>query len=392
MQINILGVVQNQTSYGSTTINLVTALANLGHEVALFPIGDRVELDKECGWTHRPVMEALERSKYDYSIKAPSIRLYHQFSQSEFVGNGPRIAFPIFELDRLTKLEIAQLSRVDHIISCSKWADSIIRSEIIDREYEKAVHSNLRGGRDIGTSLVPLGVDGGVFNTVYGYADQQSELNRKTTTFIHIGKTEVRKSSREIVDCFKKAFNDKDDVKLLLAWFNIFNTKEEQEEWGRFAKSGTIGHKIEILPRFGSCTQIARLIKSSDCVVSMSKAEGWNYGNLEGFACGKSVITTINSGQSEFCDNMNSLVVETNNKVRAFDGKWFTGKDFPGESGQWAEIGTEQKEKLIQHLRDVHQSKQGGILQVNQAGIETSKLFSWENSANHLIQALENIL
>lgn len=382
MRISWISPLTLNTSYGSSAINIVTALTELGHEVALFPIGP-VQLDKECSWTHQPIIKGIELGKYNYGVEAPCIRFYHQFSQAEFVGRGPRVAWSIFELDKFTRLEIAQLSRVDHLISCSRWSDDVIQSEIIDREYEKAIHSNFRGGREIKSSVVPLGVDSRVFNPKTTYRDG--------TTLIHIAKTEIRKSSREIVECFNKAFTKDDDIKLLLAWTNIFDSPREQEEWNRFAKAGPIGDKIEILPRFESCKQVSSMIDSCDALVSMSKAEGWGLPQLESMASGKHVITTVNTAQSEFCNTNNSLVIECDETEKAFDNRWFLGRDFPGEPGHWAKIGQSQKDQLINHMREIHRRKQEGTLGINNEGLATSQTFSWKHSAETLIQVLESL-
>lgn len=367
MQINLIGPCQYQTSYGETVISMVTALVELGHEVSLFPIGERVSLDPGCTWTHKPISDAIQRGKYSYQTYAPCVRLYHQFSQSEFVGTGPRYAFPIFELDKFTRLEKAQLSRVDYILTTSGWGRDVVMKELQDDLSNK-------------TFCIPLGVDSCIFN--------ESPIQSGSTRFLVIGKTEVRKRSREIVQAFHSAFQPSDNVELYLCWHNIFNTPEEQEEWNRFAKSGPLSSKVNIVPRLNSSMEVASLIKHCDCVVSMSSAEGWNYGNLQGMACGRHVITTNNSAQSEFCNDANSDIITTIETELAFDNKWFLGKDFDGEPGRWAKVGRPQIEQLISHMKNIHMMKQTGKLELNKNGLQTAQDFSWKNSAETLVQWL----
>lgn len=383
MELNWISPITPQTSYGYCGINFVTALTELGHEVSLFPIG-RPEIDKGCPWTQKPIQEALNRGQYNYSRNAHCIRLYHQFSQSEFVGKGKHYAFPIFELNKFTNLEIAQLSRVDAIISPSTWSDSVIKSEIIDREYEKAVHSNFKGGNEITNHIVPLGYDQRVFET-----QMRSVYNDKSTTkFLTIGKTEVRKSSREIVETFKKTFKPDDNVELWLSWQNLFNSENEQREWDNFAKSGPMGEKIRLLPRFESCVEVANVIKSCDCFVSLSKAEGWNLGCLESLACSKHIIATRNTAQTDFLNDANCLLVETPELEDAWDGRWFLGKDFPGEKGQWYKIGKPQLEQFSNHLKTIHKLKQNGELGLNNVDMYN---FTWQACASKLVSVLEGI-
>ena len=40
-------------------------------------------------------------------------------------------------------------------------------------------------------------------------------------------------------------------------------------------------------------------------------------------------------------------------------------------------------------MRDVHEKKKNDNLSINQAGIDTAKKFSWKNSAQKIIEAIE---
>ncbi len=388
MNINLISPITPQTSYGITGLNLVVALSELGHEVALFPIG-QPSIDPGCQWQREPIQEALKHGQLSYDIKAPCVRLFHQFSLSEFVGKGTHIGFPIFELNHFTEHEKAQLSRCDQLITCSEWGKQVLLDELGETITTTEVGTCYKGhayeySRPRRVNVVPLGYDPRVYNT-------ENTKKSDVTTFLHIGKTEVRKSSKEIVECFKKAFKPNDSVRLLLAWHNLFESEQERQEWTRFAISGPMGHKIEVLPRFESCVQVASVIKSADCLVSMSKAEGWNMGNLEAMACGLPVITTINSGQSEFCNNRNCLVVETDEMTTALDGKWFLGKGFEGTPGQWSKVGIPQCNQLIRHMHTIHSLKESGELGINQEDLESAKNLTWENSAKKLIEVLQYV-
>ena len=61
----------------------------------------------------------------------------------------------------------------------------------------------------------------------------------------------------------------------------------------------------------------------TDCGIFPSRAEGWNLELLEMLACIKSVITTHYSAHTEFCDDVNSDLVEIKETELAYDGKWF---------------------------------------------------------------------
>ena len=121
----------------------------------------------------------------------------------------------------------------------------------------------------------------------------------------------------------------------------------------------------------------------TDCGVFPARAEGWNLELLEMMSCGKQVIATNYSAHTEFCNDENCYLVNTDEKEDANDGFWFRGQ------GQWASIKEEQIDSLAEHMRDVHDKKKNDDLSINQAGIDTAKKFSWKNSAQKIIEAIE---
>ena len=66
---------------------------------------------------------------------------------------------------------------------------------------------------------------------------------------------------------------------------------------------------------------------------------------------------------------------EIEEKEDAHDGVWFHGQ------GQWAAIGDNQIDQLVNHMREVHESRE----ELNQSGIETAQLFSWEMCARKIM-------
>jgi len=99
-------------------------------------------------------------------------------------------------------------------------------------------------------------------------------------------------------------------------------------------------------------------------------------------SCGKQIIATNYSAHTEFCTSSNSLLIDTNAKEDAFDGKWFKGQ------GRWAKIEEEQITDISNSMRSVHEQKQSGKCLINKGGIETAQKLSWENTANAIVSSL----
>jgi glycosyltransferase involved in cell wall biosynthesis len=120
----------------------------------------------------------------------------------------------------------------------------------------------------------------------------------------------------------------------------------------------------------------------ADCGLFPSKAEGWNLPLAEMLAAGKHCIATDYSAHTEFATEENCRLIKIDRLEPAFDGRWFFGQ------GNWAHFGDDQLDQLIFHMQEVHKAKQEGRLGVNQAGIESMKVFSWENTVKEILEAV----
>lgn len=364
-KINIQAPISHQTSYGESAISLVIELERLGIEIALFPIGglQNSTLDPKITYNHDIIKTAINRGlNGQFSKESNSLRIYHAFSMAECIGR-LRYGFPIFELSKFSIAEENHLKQLDHIFVTSKWAKTIVDDQI-----------------KIPTSIVPLGVDSNIF--------KPTKRTHTTTKFCICGKIEYRKSTKELIDGFCETFNQDDDVELYLCIANIFNTKEENLEWTRYIQSRKISSKIFLLPRFPSSLDVADVLSSCDCLLSMSRGEGWSLPALQMLSTGGHVIATNNTAQTEFLNRENSYLIETPDMEMAWDGKFFLGNGFENEKGKWYSIGSEQKSKLSEYMKMIHKKKQSGELGINLNGLETAKRFSWENSAKSLVRAI----
>ncbi len=359
MDVNLICPI-NTLGYGVAATNILKGLVRQDCNVALWPIG-RMEASSRDANT---IKEALDKT-YTYNCKAPSVRIYHQNDLALRAGRGKSIGFPIFELDKFTEIELNHLRSVDALCVCSVWAKSII-----------AKYSDMPP-----VHVVPLGVDMSIFHPHATPANFENPTN--DTIFLNVGKWEVRKGHHVLCEAFSKAFTPSDNVQLFLNTANPFNTPEESQRWVDTFKTSPMGEKINIIEqRLDNQWHVAGLMQVADCGVFPALAEGWNLEVLEMMAMGKHVITTNYSGNTEFCNFHNAMLVNVYELEDAYDGKWFTGQ------GQWASYGQSQTEQLVSFMRRVHKDKQEGVLGKNDDGITTAEKFNWNHSAQQLIGAL----
>jgi len=354
----------NQLGYGITGLNIAKALTESGHTVALFTISN-VEAPEEYHEMLRPL---ISNSRWP-DFNAPSIRIWHQYDMSQFVGRGPKVGFPIFELDTLADIERHHLGHCDYWFVCSQWAKDVLVENLED---------SLKSG-DIAdrTFVIPLGVDRSIF--------RENISQRKETIFLNVGKWEVRKGHDILVKAFNLAFEEDDDVELWMLCDNPFNRDEENFEWERLYRSSKLGDKVKVIPRQDTQMDVYNIMSQSDCGVFPSRGEGWNLELLEMMSCGKSAIATNYSAHTEFCDKENCYLVDLPEKEEANDGKWFRGQ------GKWGKIDDKQVEEIAEHMKTVHELKKKDNLNLNQAGIDVAKKFSWKNSAKCILEAIKTM-
>lgn len=353
MNININGVISGQTSYGIATLNIIEALNGLGHHITAIPINGKVEFYSD----QLGVQRAVENYEAGFDLNAPSIRIYHQNSLFEHVGRGLNVGFPIFELDAFSKIERNNLNSCDALFVCSKWAKSVLENnEIQPPSY-----------------VVPLGVDPKLF-----YPIPQSY---KPFTFYFPGKFEYRKGFDAIPIAFERAFSPSDDFQVIFLPNNYFISQEQTQQWVDHLTQHKLGDKFKLGGRLPTHKQVGEITQYADCVVSFSRAEGFNLGLLEGLACGKQVIATNYSAHTEYLTHENSILIDVEEREEAFDGIFFNG------GGNWLSFTDKTIDRFAEVLRSAYDK--GRIY--NEEGIKTAQKFSWTNTAQTIVNSLTEL-
>lgn len=339
-----------QTSYGLVAGHLVDQLVRAGEKIAFSSIGQAEPNSKE------QVIALATQPDPSHT----SIRLYHQFALSERIGDGLHCGFPIFELDNFSENEKQHLRSVDKLIVCSEWAKNVVKNSV-----------------GIDSVVVPLGVDTDLFSSA------KLNQSQSTTIFLNVGKWEYRKGHDFLAEAFRAAFSPSDDVKLIMHSYNIF-LGENNKIWENHYRK-ILGDQVEFVKR-GSYADVISSYAAADCLVAPTRAEGWGMPILEAMAMGLPVITTDVSGQTEFVNEENSMLLCPAETEVASDGVWFS-PDRTG-NGSWAKIDDDTFELLVTYLRIIHIKKLVGENLFNETGVATAQKFTWAKSAERLLEAM----
>lgn len=339
----------NKLSYGYLSLNILKELSK-NHNVSLWPIGG-IEYEPK----YHSLIKLCIANTGLFDVYAPAIRIFHQHSLDLFPGRGKKIGYSVFELDTFSDVEKHHLSSCDELIVCSQWAKDVC----------------INNGISIPIHIVNLGVDTNIF---YPKPMPNSDIIR----FFNIAKYEKRKSHDIISNAFIDAFKDKKDVSLFYLGESQLYTPEENREWASKLTKDPL-NRIKCLNRLSSLENIADLINLCHCGVFPSRAEGWNMPLSETLACGRYAIATDVTAHSEYITADNSLVVKTNGLVTASDNKWFRNS-----VGNWYDV---DYSSLVNQFQAAYEYvKKNNVL--NEAGISTAIAFSWENSAQKIINAI----
>ena len=351
MRLNLQAPI-NQLGYGVAGINILKALQANDVEVSFFPIGQPQVTNQADADAVRKGMETAQT----FDPQAPCVKIWHQNQMAERIGSGKFIGFPIFELDTFNELEKHHLQSCDELMVCSKWAKDVVDSNTLLCP----------------TSVIPLGVDMNIFKPAPRRVDDK-------TIFFNCGKWEVRKGHDILMEAFKKVCEKVDNVELWMMCSNPFNSPEEENRWVQ-----SYNHpQVKLIPRMETQQEVYNIITQVDCGVFPSRGEGWNLELLEMMAVGKHVIATDYSAHTEFCTEENCGLIPINTTEPAFDGKWFFGQ------GNWAEMNTLEINTLAHKMLETHYLLRSEDCR-NEAGIETARKFSWQNTAREIIKCLQN--
>ena len=353
--INLVAPI-NPLGYGVTGLNILKSLYKKDNSVGLFILGEPHVTSQEDADIVRACNQNGVKPNFDY----PCLRIWHQHDMSMFVGNGLKIGFPIFELEKFDDLEKHHLDNLEKIFVCSHWAKTVVLMNL----YRPS--SNVQ--------VVPLGVDRSIFPTV------ETPREDGPTIFFNCGKWEVRKGHDVLCDIFAEALAKDSNMELWMMTTNPFLTEQQDTEWKNLYTS-KLGDKVKFIKRVGSHHEVYNIMSKVDCGIFPARTEGWNLEALELMSCGKSIIISNTSGHTEFCNDENSFLVDLKEREVAYDGTWFHGN-----KGNWPAITEENKKQFVEHILSVHNSVQSQSLHINSAGVETAKQFSWENSANKIAE------
>ncbi len=194
--------------------------------------------------------------------------------------NGPKIAYTMYETTEFKNDFVNQLKTFNQVWVPSQWQkDCLIKQNLSEDKIK----------------VIPLAVESETFNL------ENKKLKDKFT-FAIFGRWDERKSTKDIIKCFKQLFGNNENVELLISVDNPYDIDGLKNTQNRLKYFELESENIKIL-NFLNRQDYIDCLKSIHVFLSCSKGEGWNLPLIEAMACGVPSIYSECSGQLEFAKN-----------------------------------------------------------------------------------------
>lgn len=385
MGLNIYGYVNN-SGIGTHTKYFTSALSNYYPDITLVPCDWNLDMSEEESKVLAPLVRNIDTIDLDdpYIIfNMPHYMLY---------GSGkPRIGYPVFETSKLKPSQMNVMKQMDYMFVTSKWA-----KDIVIKNMSEALVSDVATLQDT-IFVVPEGVDTTVFNP---QVTRHKFYDDAKFTFMSVGKFEMRKSPKEVLDAFTKAFDNNKDVRLVTHWWTgllhnwvqladqmirelgynrVEDTRaniaiQEQPQYLKYQLPN--GCEIVLnLKRFPDKKELAKFYRCADVGVYASRGEGWNLPLIESMACGMPCVVGNWTAHTEFVDESVAFTLSKKNAMEVIaNDEWF----FKGDVGTWHEPNVED---LSSKMKEAYEDSDKRA-SVSNAAWARAQEFSWDNAGS----------
>lgn len=187
-----------------------------------------------------------------------------------------------------------------------------------------------------------------------------------------------RKNPHAVIRAFQQAFTPNDKVTLVIKASGGERTPDlaELEQIAR-------GPNIVLIHRLFSRSASLGLIQLCDCFVSLHRSEGFGLGMAEAMLLGKPVIATGYSGNLDFMNSANSMLVEYGRVEITEDHGNYTKGNF------WADPSVDQAASF---MRQVFENRAAAAALGGRAKKEMLKTLSLQGAGQRMVERLQEIM
>lgn len=339
----------NSLSFGNVSYNIIRELFDKGHDIGIFPIGDRVDLSSfSVGEDLAKKIDTSIRNRFDYlSSDIPCLKIWH-LNGSENRKNPNQYLYTFYE--------------------CSEPTD--VEKKICDAQT-KTIFSSSYASDLFGANFAPLGFDKDFYPTNKKYLSN-------VTHFGLMGKFEKRKRTGEIISAWAKKYGNNNKYQLTCCITNPFFKEDEMSHVLNHVLDGKNYTNINFLPFLKKNSEVNELLNAIDIdLTGLSGGEGWNLPSFNATCLGKWSIVLNATSHKDWATKDNCILVEPTGKFDCYDNKFFIkGSTF--NQGQFFDC---DEDTIISAMESAEEK----VGQVNTEGQKLAETMSYSNTVDSIL-------
>ena len=303
---------------------------------------------------------------FNHDLNIVLAEVNHHFFYQDY--EGPKIGYTVWETTRYPDYFFDKLKEYDQL-----WVPS---------EWQKQCNIEQGMSEDM-IKVIPEAVDSKTFHP--NPEANLPEYKDDRFKFIHFGRWDYRKSTKEIIEAFLEEFGEDEPIDLVLSIDNRFakdglkNTEKRLEHYGISDPRLKVKH-------FPSREDYVQYLQKGHVFLSCARSEGWNLPLIEAMACGTPSIYSNCSAQLQFAKGK-GLPVKITGKKPAIMGEYSTYS----QSDMTGEFYTPDYEDLKIVMRDAYENYDKHKKQALKESKEIRDKFTWERAAELASIEIDNL-
>ena len=364
--------------------------ANMNREI-LFRLNDNVDINVKAEIIPSPhqidssTFKKLKRASGN-DVATEAVKVVG-FTPMQTNSRDFNICYTMMETETLHPLFSQTLNRYyDAVITPTQWNKKIF----IKGNVNKPIYVN------------PLGVNIDIYNEkvkktsiVCRDVFEEKDTTIKTKfNFITLFGWSYRKGIDVLLNSYAKSFSSKDDVGLIIcSRYNGGSDANSKNKVILDIKNILKGYenppKIYYYGESTPSQEMPGVLKNGDCFLWASRGEGFGLPVCEAGALNIPVVSTYNSGMTEFLHGDNSYLLETDeyiiaNKDLTCISPYYVGQTFP-------KLGSKSIDEYSKLLLEVYNNYDCSLKKSKVFMEEIQNKYTWDICASNLVKILKEI-
>lgn len=296
----------NNLSFGQVSTLILREIFNKKLNPSIFPIGN-IDLGSQAGLTQdfvQWIQSCVSKGLKEHNRNTPTLKLWHLNGSLESFSN-KQVLLTFYECDSPTPEELNIIKNNYKVLFTNKYSTDIFKDF---------------GCENVET--IKLGFDKFNFKIL-----NKKYFDDGRISFLLPGKFELtRKHTARVISSWIKEFGNNKKYFLNCAVWNHFIHPEQQKNiFNQVVNQASNGNRIGNIQFLGfqpTNELYNDVINSNDICLSMG-TEGWGLPSFTSLCLGKELVALNCAGHKEYCNNLNTVLVQPNSKIPCYDNTFF---------------------------------------------------------------------